>query len=177
VLHNLRISRSSQIQYNLLDSFFMTNRMQEEERAMAKAAMDLLALFGLTDFAHERPPNLPYGVQRRVEICRALVMKPRLLLLDEPAAGMNPGEITALMDLIRWVKKEFAVTLDHRTSDGIMGICDRISGSTLGTIARNAGKIKPITRHRGLFDEVGNALSGIGRLYGAIQHAWYLFRC
>jgi branched-chain amino acid transport system ATP-binding protein len=138
VLHNLRISRSSQIKYSLLDSFFLTRRMQEEERETVSAAMDLLQRFGLTDYAHELPPNLPYGVQRRVEICRALVMKPRLLLLDEPAAGMNPGEISALMDLIRWVKKEFAVTIwiiEHQMRV-IMGICDRIKVIDFGkTIA------------------------------------------
>jgi branched-chain amino acid transport system ATP-binding protein len=137
VLNNLRISHSSQIKYGLLDSFFLTQRMQKEERATVKDAMELLELFGLTDFAHELPTNLPYGLQRRVEICRALVMKPRLVLLDEPAAGMNPGEISALMDLIRWVKKQFAVTIwiiEHQMRV-IMGICDRIKvidfGSTI----------------------------------------------
>jgi branched-chain amino acid transport system ATP-binding protein len=138
VLHNLRIAHSSQIKYNLLDSFFLTKRMLEEERATVRDAMELLKLFGLTDFAHELPPNLAYGVQRRVEICRALVMKPRLLLLDEPAAGMNPGEISELMDLIRWVKKQFEVTIwiiEHQMRV-IMGICDRIKVIDFGkTIA------------------------------------------
>lgn len=138
VLHNLRIAHSSQIKYSLLDSFFLSRKMQEEERQTVRAAMDLLERFGLTDFAHELPTNLPYGVQRRVEICRALVMNPRLLLLDEPAAGMNPGEISALMDLIRWVKKEFAVTIwiiEHQMRV-IMGICDRIKVIDFGrTIA------------------------------------------
>jgi branched-chain amino acid transport system ATP-binding protein len=138
VLHNLRIAHSSQIKYNLLDSFFLTQRMLEDERATVMDAMELLKLFGLTDFAHEFPPNLAYGVQRRVEICRALVMKPRLLLLDEPAAGMNPGEISELMDLIRWVKKQFEVTIwiiEHQMRV-IMGICDRIKVIDFGkTIA------------------------------------------
>lgn len=138
VLHNLRISRSSQIKYSLLDSFFLTQRMQGEEREIVRDAMELLKRFGLTDFAQELPNNLPYGVQRRVEICRALVMKPRLLLLDEPAAGMNPGEISALMDLIRWIKTEFSVTIwiiEHQMRV-IMGICDRITVIDFGrTIA------------------------------------------
>lgn len=138
VLNNLRISHTSRIKYGLLDSFFLTQKMLDDERATVKDAMELLELFGLTDFAHELPPNLPYGVQRRVEICRALVMKPRLLLLDEPAAGMNPGEISDLLDLIRWVKNEFEVTIwiiEHQMRV-IMGICDRIKVIDFGrTIA------------------------------------------
>jgi branched-chain amino acid transport system ATP-binding protein len=138
VLHNLRISHSSQIKYGLLDSFFLSKKLLDDERATVKDAMELLELFGLTDFAHELPTNLPYGVQRRVEICRALVMKPRLLLLDEPAAGMNPGEISELMDLILWVKKQFDVTIwiiEHQMRV-IMGICDRIKVIDFGrTIA------------------------------------------
>ena len=138
VLHNLRIAHSSQIKYGLLDTFYLSQKLLKDERDTVKAAMELLELFGLRDFAHELPTNLPYGVQRRVEICRALVMTPRLLLLDEPAAGMNPGEIGELMDLIRWVKNQFDVTIwiiEHQMRV-IMGICDRIKVIDFGrTIA------------------------------------------
>jgi branched-chain amino acid transport system ATP-binding protein len=137
VLDNLRIAHFSQIKYNLLDAFFLTRRLKEDEREVTQEALGLLELFNLTQHQDELPRNLPYGVQRRVEICRALVMKPRLLLFDEPAAGMNQGEIIELIDFIRWIRKEFDVTIwiiEHQMRV-IMGICDRIKvidfGSTI----------------------------------------------
>jgi branched-chain amino acid transport system ATP-binding protein len=98
--------------------------------------MELLRLFNLEQHSRERPRNLSYGVQRRVEIGRALVMKPKLLLLDEPAAGMNQGEINELMDLIHWVREQFRVTvwiIEHQMRV-IMGICDRIQVLDFGKI-------------------------------------------
>jgi branched-chain amino acid transport system ATP-binding protein len=138
VLDNLRIAHFSQIKYGIVDSFFQTKKLKEDEREVTQDAKELLALFNLQDFAQELPKNMPYGVQRRVEICRALVMKPRLLLLDEPAAGMNQGEISALMDLVRWVREKFKVTIwliEHQMRV-IMGICERIKVIDFGrTIA------------------------------------------
>jgi branched-chain amino acid transport system ATP-binding protein len=138
VLDNLRIAHFSQIKYGIVDAFFLTKKLKEDEREVTQDAKELLALFNLQDFAQELPKNMPYGVQRRVEICRALVMKPRLLLLDEPAAGMNQGEISALMDLVRWVREKFKVTIwliEHQMRV-IMGICERIKVIDFGrTIA------------------------------------------
>jgi branched-chain amino acid transport system ATP-binding protein len=138
VLDNLRIAHFSQIKYGIVDAFFLTKKLKEDEREVTQDANELLVLFNLQDFAQELPKNLPYGVQRRVEICRALVMKPRLLLLDEPAAGMNQGEISALMDLVRWVREKFKVTIwliEHQMRV-IMGICERIKVIDFGrTIA------------------------------------------
>jgi branched-chain amino acid transport system ATP-binding protein len=138
VLDNLRIAHFSQINYGIVDAFFLTKKLKDDEREVAQEAHELLKLFSLQDFDQELPRNLPYGVQRRVEICRALVMKPRLLLLDEPAAGMNQGEISALMDLVRWVKEKFQVTIwliEHQMRV-IMGICERIKVIDFGrTIA------------------------------------------
>lgn len=138
VLDNLRISHFSQMKYGILDTFFLSSRLKEAERAVVDEAMELLRLFNLEEHVHERPRNLPYGVQRRVEICRALVMKPKLLLLDEPAAGMNQGEINELMTLIRWVREHFQVTIwiiEHQMRI-IMGICERIQVLDFGkTIA------------------------------------------
>lgn len=128
VLDNMRIAHFSQMRYGVLDTLFLTPRLRRAERTVIAEAMELLRLFKLEAYAHERPRNLPYGVQRRVEIGRALVMKPRLLLLDEPAAGMNQGEISELMELIQWVREEFAVTvwiIEHQMRV-IMGICERI---------------------------------------------------
>ena len=138
VLDNLRIAHFSQIQYGILDAFFFTRSLREDELSVTREARELLKLFSLEGYEGELPRNLPYGLQRRVEICRALVMKPRLLLLDEPAAGMNPGEITGLMDLVRWVRDQFKVTvwiIEHQMRV-IMGICDRIKVIDFGrTIA------------------------------------------
>ena len=138
VLDNLRIAHFSQIKYGLLDAFFLTNRLRVDEREVTEEATELLELFNLQRFWEEIPRNLSYGVQRRVEICRALVMKPQLLLLDEPAAGMNQGEIIELIDLILWIRNKFNVTvwiIEHQMRV-IMGICDRIKVIDFGnTIA------------------------------------------
>ncbi|HSF81032.1 MAG TPA: ABC transporter ATP-binding protein [Anaerolineales bacterium] len=138
VLDNLRIAHFSQIKYGILDAFFYSRSLREDEMEVTLEARELLKLFNLEGYERELPRNLPYGLQRRVEICRALVMKPRLLLLDEPAAGMNPGEITDLMDLVRWVREQFKVTvwiIEHQMRV-IMGICDRIKVIDFGrTIA------------------------------------------
>jgi len=99
--------------------------------------MDLLAVFKLEDTADELSKNLPYGLQRRLEIARALATHPSILLLDEPAAGMNPNEIGQLMEFIRWIRKEFQLTIiliEHQMRL-VMGICERIKvldfGATL----------------------------------------------
>jgi branched-chain amino acid transport system ATP-binding protein len=138
VLDNLRIAHFSQFGYKIFDSLFFTRRLQEDERQVTRTAMELLEKFGLLKFAKELPKNLPYGLQRRVEITRALVMKPSLLLLDEPAAGMNQGEIGDLMDLVRWIISEFNLTvwiIEHQMRV-IMSICDRIKVLDFGeTIA------------------------------------------
>ena len=138
VLDNLRIAHYSQMEYGFLDTFFLSPRLREAERRVRAEALELLRLFGLEQHAHDRPRNLAYGLQRRVEICRALVMKPKLLLLDEPAAGMNQGDIGALVDLIRWVRQQFGVTIwliEHQMRV-VMSICDRIQVVDFGkTIA------------------------------------------
>ena len=103
-------------------------RYFKEEREIEEKAKKLLAIFRLEKQAHELAKNLPYGAQRRLEIARALAAKPKLLLLDEPAAGMNPQETQELMEMIRWIKKEFGLTIlliEHDMSL-VMGICERI---------------------------------------------------
>jgi branched-chain amino acid transport system ATP-binding protein len=93
---------------------------------------------GLWDHAEELARNLPYGLQRKVEIARALVLQPKLLLLDEPSAGMNLGEKEALMGLIRWMRKEFNLTIwliEHEMRV-VMNLCERIQVLDFGqTIA------------------------------------------
>jgi branched-chain amino acid transport system ATP-binding protein len=106
------------------------------EEEMEDKAMELLKIFSLQNNASELAKNHPYGQQRRLEIARALATKPKLLLLDEPAAGMNPQETQQLMELIRWIRSNFNLTIfliEHDMSLG-MGVCERIYVLEYGTI-------------------------------------------
>jgi branched-chain amino acid transport system ATP-binding protein len=134
VLDNLRVARSSDLGYTIVDALIDSARLRAAEREIADDAIELLRTFGLEAAARERPRSLPYGVQRRVEICRALVMRPHLLLLDEPAAGMNPREAEELVELIGWVRETFGVAIwiiEHQMRV-IMGICERIGVLSFG---------------------------------------------
>ena len=128
VLENVKIAFHYHVRYGLLESVFRIGRYFKEEEAIEQEAHRLLKIFHLDDKAYEVAKNLPYGAQRRLEIARALAAKPKLLLLDEPAAGMNPQETKELMDMIRWIRKEFGLTIlliEHDMSL-VMGICERI---------------------------------------------------
>ena len=138
VLDNIRIAHASRIKYSLPDSILHGQRYQKEEKDIKEQALKLLAVFGLEGNARELAKNLPYGAQRRIEIARALATEPQILLLDEPAAGMNPGEIGDLMALIRQIREEFDLTIwliEHQMRV-IMNICERIKVVDFGeTIA------------------------------------------
>ena len=138
VLDNICIAHASRIKYGLLDSILHSQRYRKEEQEIEEQAMELLAVFGLDKDAQELAKNMPYGAQRRVEIARALATEPRLLLLDEPAAGMNPGEIEALLELIQQIRQKFGLTIwiiEHQMRV-IMNICERIKVIDFGeTIA------------------------------------------
>lgn len=128
VLENVKIAFHYHVKYGLLESVFRIGRYFKDEEAIEQEAHRLLKIFHLDDKAYEVAKNLPYGAQRRLEIARALAAKPKLLLLDEPAAGMNPQETKELMDMIRWIRKEFGLTIlliEHDMSL-VMGICERI---------------------------------------------------
>lgn len=137
VLDNVRIANYSQTHYNPFEAMFHVGRYKAEEKRITNHSMDLLAVFKLDKYADEKAKNLPYGSQRRLEIARALATNPRVLLLDEPAAGMNPNEIESLMEFIRWIRKEFNLTIiliEHQMRL-VMGICERLKvldfGATL----------------------------------------------
>lgn len=138
VLDNIRIAHASRVKYNLLDSILHGQRYRKEEKEIEEQALELLSVFGLEKDAQELAKNMPYGAQRRVEIARALATEPRLLLLDEPAAGMNPGEIEALLTLIQQIRQDFGLTIwviEHQMRV-IMNICERIKVVDFGeTIA------------------------------------------
>ena len=103
-------------------------RFRAEEARIAEMTMELLSIFKLDDLANSAAGSLPYGLQRKLEIARALATGPKLLLLDEPAAGMNPNEIETLMEFIHWIKKTFHLTIiliEHQMRL-VMGICERL---------------------------------------------------
>jgi branched-chain amino acid transport system ATP-binding protein len=125
---NIRIALHSKRTVNPLDVLLRLPRFRRDEQQMMEQTDELLSLFKIEKKKHELSRNLPYGEQRKLEIARALAAKPCLLLLDEPAAGMNPQETEELMKLISFIRKEFHLTIlliehDMRL---VMGICERI---------------------------------------------------
>jgi ABC-type branched-subunit amino acid transport system ATPase component len=138
VLDNVRIAHYADLHSNPLDALVHTPRFGREEERVLRRSHELLATFGLSAYAGEQAQNLPYGLQRKLEIARALAPRPQLLLLDEPAAGMNPNEIAGLMTFIGRIRSEFGVTIlliEHQMRL-VMGICERIKVLDFGaTIA------------------------------------------
>lgn len=128
VADNIRIALHKNRKVTALDVLFRTSRFRKDEVRMTERVEALLALFKMPNKKEELAKNLPYGEQRKLEICRALAGKPTLLLLDEPAAGMNPQETHELMNLIAFVRKEFDVTilLIEHDMHLVMGICERL---------------------------------------------------
>ena len=117
VLENVMTAYDPRMSYNLLDSMLGTPRRRRMDRQARECAMACLDTTGMAEYAGENPANLPYGLQRKLEIARALVTEPRVLLLDEPGAGLNPSEIIELITLIRALHetRELAILLiDHR---------------------------------------------------------------
>ncbi|HBE80745.1 MAG TPA: high-affinity branched-chain amino acid ABC transporter ATP-binding protein LivG [Firmicutes bacterium] len=129
VLDNVRIAYHHRVKYNLFESMlFRFGRFRTEEAKLTEEALNFLDIFGLKNLSGESAQNLPYGMQRRLEIARAMATGPSLLLLDEPAAGMNPQETKELMELIDFIRKKFKLTIlliEHDMSL-VMGICERI---------------------------------------------------
>jgi branched-chain amino acid transport system ATP-binding protein len=139
VLDNVRTACHGYATYTILEGLIPTPRRFRDEKALAERAWHLLELVNLTDRAHEKSKNLPYGHQRRLEIARALAQDPKLLLLDEPAAGMNPDETLQLMDFIEQIHENFHLTIlliEHHM-EVVMGLADDIVVLDFGrTIAR-----------------------------------------
>ena len=124
----MKIAYHCHVKYGLLESVLRMGRYFSEEAEIEEESLKLLKIFKLDEHAYEVAKNLPYGAQRRLEIARALAAKPKLLLLDEPAAGMNPQETHELMEMIQWIRKQFGLTvllIEHDMSL-VMGICERI---------------------------------------------------
>ena len=128
VLDNVKIAYTYHVQYSLLESITRLGRYYKEEQEITEKALKLLEIFGLQEKAYEIAKNLPYGEQRRLEIARALATEPQFLLLDEPAAGMNPQETHELMKLIAWIREKFklSILLIEHDMSLVMGVCERI---------------------------------------------------
>jgi branched-chain amino acid transport system ATP-binding protein len=128
VLDNVKIAYHFNIKYNALQAIFRTGHYYREEAELREKALDLLKLFNIHEKSAELAKNLPYGEQRKLEIARALATNPRILLLDEPAAGMNPQETKDLMRLIEFIRGKFNLTilLIEHDMNLVMGICERI---------------------------------------------------
>jgi branched-chain amino acid transport system ATP-binding protein len=138
VIDNVKAASRSHVEYGLLSAFFHPPSFREKEYRVDEYATRLLKILGIHARANERAGSLPYGLQRRLEIARALATSPKLLLLDEPAAGMNPKETAELIQTILWIKKEFDLTIliiEHNMHV-IMNISERILAMDFGeTIA------------------------------------------
>lgn len=139
VLDNVRIAMHKNVKYGLLSSFFHLPSYHKEEKQLIEKSEELLRIFKLEHKKDELAKNLPYGEQRHLEIARALATDPSLLLLDEPAAGMNPAETARLTELIGWIREKFNLTIlliEHDMSL-IMKICERIYVLDHGVVIAN----------------------------------------
>lgn len=136
VLDNVKIGLHNHYSYSTLEGILRLPKYRKMEKAMNEKAMELLKVFKLDDKANYLASNLPYGDQRRLEIARALATEPKLLLLDEPAAGMNPNETKELMDTIRFVRDEFDMTilLIEHDMKLVSGICEELTVINFGQV-------------------------------------------
>jgi branched-chain amino acid transport system ATP-binding protein len=162
VLDNVRIAHYARVRYSPIEALLHVGRFAREEEEIIGHSMDLLAFLKLEGYADELSKNLPYGLQRRLEIARALATRPKLLLLDEPAAGMNPNEVAQLMEFIQWIRKEFNLTIlliEHQMHL-VMNICERLLVLDFGeTIAE------------GLPREIQNNSRVLEVYLGEVQHS------
>lgn len=136
VLENILIALHQRSTYSMIDTFLRLPKYWRQEKEAREKALDLLSIFNLQDLADQEADSLPYGAQRRLEIVRALATNPKILLLDEPAAGMNPSETAELMDNIVYIRDRFqiAIFLIEHDMNLVMGICEGIAVLNFGRI-------------------------------------------
>lgn len=128
VLDNVKVAYNKNVSYGFIPSIIHSSSYVREEEEIEALTLDFLKIFNLHEKKDDFAKNLPYGEQRRLEIARALATNPKLLLLDEPAAGMNPQETHSLMDLIQFIRERFKLTIFLIEHDMhlVMGVCERI---------------------------------------------------
>jgi ABC-type branched-chain amino acid transport systems, ATPase component len=136
VLDNVKVGLHNNNKYSTIEGILRMPRYFKVEKEMNNRAMELLKVFGLQNECNFKASNLPYGKQRKLEIARALSTEPVLLLLDEPAAGMNPNETKELMDTIRFVRDEFGMTilLIEHDMKLVSGICEKLTVLNFGNV-------------------------------------------
>lgn len=136
VLDHVRLARYAKIDYGLMDAFFATRKWREGEKRIADRAHALLEMMGVDRFAQEVVTNLPYGVQRKVELARAMALEPDLLLLDEPTAGMNPEEMVEMMQVVRHIHDEFgpAIYLIEHRMKVVMDLSEYVQTLSFGEV-------------------------------------------
>ena len=136
VIENVKVALSNTIKCSIPESMLRLPRFFASEKEMTERALKLLGVFGMQHMANWVAGSLPYGAQRRLEIVRALATNPKILLLDEPAAGMNPSETGELMETIRQIRDEFqiAIMLIEHDMNLVMGICEGIAVLNYGRI-------------------------------------------
>ena len=136
VLDNVKMALNNSMNYNTFEAIFRLPRFWKEEKEITDKALDLLDIFDMAEMANVISGNLSYGQQRKLEIARALATNPKLLLLDEPAAGMNPNETKELMNTISFIRNKFniAILLIEHDMDLVMGICERLYVLNFGKV-------------------------------------------
>ncbi|HLO09084.1 MAG TPA: ABC transporter ATP-binding protein [Desulfobacteria bacterium] len=136
VVDNVRIAHHPHVRYGAGAALLRTGAFYREERRTREEAEDFLSIFSLQDRGKELARNLPYGDQRKLEVARALASRPKILLLDEPAAGMNPSEVGTLMEFILRIRERFSLTvllIEHQMRL-VMGICERLIVMDFGQV-------------------------------------------
>ena len=128
VLENIKVAYHNELDYSFANAIFRTKKYWAQEKQSREECLKLLEVFDLQGFADVKAKNLPYGKQRKLEIARALATNPKILMLDEPAAGMNPQETEELMSTINFIRDKFdiAILLIEHDMKLVMGICERL---------------------------------------------------
>ncbi len=145
VIDNVKVGFHDSVHCNLFECITHTGRFHKQEKQLTEKAMELLKVFDIDSESEYFASNLPYGKQRKLEIARALATNPKLLLLDEPAAGMNPNETAELMETIRFVRDKFDVTilLIEHDMKLVSGICEELTVLNFGSVLAQ-GKTKDV---------------------------------
>jgi branched-chain amino acid transport system ATP-binding protein len=147
VLENVMTAADPYSDYNLLDVFSFSGRKRHREQEVRDLSRNYLKIVGLEGFEKEKPESLPYGQQRKLELARALATNPKLLLLDEPAAGLNPSEVRAFIDLVRTIHNQFTfsiIIIEHRL-EVIMSLSSKIFVLNFGKLLASGTPTEIVT--------------------------------
>lgn len=141
VLEHVKMARYSKLGYGLVGAFFGTSHRRMEEAASEKRARSFLAMMEVGHVADQTVINLPYGIQRRVEMARALALEPKVLFLDEPTAGMNPEELDRIMEIINRIRNELgpAICLIEHRLKVVMELCEKVQTLVFGEVIAEGG--------------------------------------